>query len=153
MRLLVMALLVACVASACSFNNSSTASSARTSPSGSPLAAASGLLDAQVPMPRDFPADVPIFTGARLTAGAAFSSSGEVAWGMEWETLAPLNNVQAFYAKQLNQGDWTITFSNNTAEAFSATFSHRSNGHFGGTLAADVNGGVTKILMSLISPR
>jgi hypothetical protein len=117
------------------------------------MAPASGQLDAQVPMPPDFPTDVPIYKGARLTAGAAFTSAGQIAWGMEWETLASVANVQAFYAKQLNQGDWTITFSNNTAEAFSATFSHRSNGHFGGTLAADVNGGVTKILMSLISPR
>jgi hypothetical protein len=151
MRLLVAAWLVACAVSACSFNSSSTASSARTSPSGSPLAAASGLLDAQVPMPPDFPADVPIFTGARLTAGAGFTSNGEVAWGMEWEALAPLTNVHAFYAKQLNQGDWTVTFNSNTAEAFTAAFSRKSNAHFGGTLAGNASGGLTRILMSLVN--
>jgi hypothetical protein len=153
MRLLITAWLVVCVASACSFNGASTASAARTSPSGSPLASATGLLDAQVPMPPDFPADVPIFTGARLTAGAAFTSTGQIAWGMEWETLASVGSVQAFYAKQLNQGDWTITVNNSNADAFSAAFSRKTNAHFGGTLAGNANGGLTKILMSLVSPR
>ena len=130
------------------------ASSARGStPSGTPLAKASGPLAAQVPMPPDFPADVPIYTGARLTAGATFTSSGEVAWGMEWETLDSVTRVQAFYAKQLNQGDWTVNFSNNSSGSFAATYARRSDSHAGGTLAGNSTSGVTKILLTLVEPR
>jgi len=138
---------------ACGDHASSAASGARTSPSGSPLAKASGSLDAEVPMPSDFPPDVPIYKGARLTAGASFTSTGQVAWGMEWQTLDSVAKVQAFYGKQLNQGDWTITFKENSSAAFTAAFSRKSNSHFAGTLAANSDAGVTKILMSLVSPR
>ena len=130
------------------------ASSARGStPSGTPLAKASGGLGAQVPMPPDFPADVPIYTGARLTAGASFTSSGQTAWGMEWETLDSVAKVQAFYAKQLNQGDWTVHFTDSSGGSFAATYARKSNSHVGGTLAANSTSGVTKILLTLVSPR
>lgn len=153
MRLLASVWLVLCIAaSACSTHGSSVASSVRTTPSGSPLAQASGQLDAEVPMPSGFPSDFPIYTGARLTAGASFTSSGQIAWGMEWETLDPVAKVQAFYAKQLNQGDWTISFTGSSNGAFAATFSRRSNSHVDGTLASNSDSGVTKILLSLIYP-
>src|SRR5438552_19067389 len=122
------------------------------SPEPSPLARPSGQLDAEVSMPPGFPSDVPIYTKARLTAGASFVSSGQVSWGMEWETLDSVAKVQAFYAKQLNQGDWTVTLGNTTATSFAATFSRKSNSHEVGTLIADSGSGATKILMSLISP-
>jgi hypothetical protein len=117
-----------------------------------PLARPSGHLDAEVSMPPGFPADVPIYTKARLTAGASFVSSGQVSWGMEWETLDSVAKVQTFYADKLNQGDWTIKITASTAAAFAATFSRKSNGHVLGTLASNGGSGVTKILMSLISP-
>jgi hypothetical protein len=60
--------------------------------------------------------------------------------------------VQTFYASKLNQGDWTITITASTAPAFAATFSRKSNAHVLGTLASNGTSGVTKILMSLISP-
>lgn len=154
MRPLAIGLLVLGIAvAACSDNTSSVASGARTSPSSSPLAKASGALDAEVPMPSNFPPDVPIYKGARLTAGASFTSTGQVAWGMEWETLDAVASVQAFYAKQLDQGDWTINFKDQSATGFTAVFSRKSNSHTGGTLAATSDVGVTKILMSLVSPR
>jgi hypothetical protein len=153
-RALTVVLLAICVVvAACSDSGSSAATSARTSPSTSPLAKASGAFDAEVPMPPNFPPDVPIYTGARLTAGASCTSTGQVAWGMEWETLDPVAKVQVFYAKQLSQGDWTITVKDSPSGTFSAVFSRRSNSKFAGTLAANVDGGVTKILMSLVSPR
>lgn len=151
---LVLPLAVLLVA-ACSIGpGSGAASSARGSaPSGTPLAKASGALAAQVPMPADFPADVPIYSGARLTAGATFTSSGEVAWGMEWQTLDSVAKVQAFYAKQLNQGDWTVNFSNNSGGSFAATYARKSDSHAGGTLAGNSTSGVTKILLTLVEPR
>src|ERR1700686_1295780 len=84
---------------ACSQTAGTASSSARVSgaPAVTPLAAASGLLDAQVATPPNFPADVPIYPHARLTAGAPFASSGEVAWGMEWETVDAINPVASFY--------------------------------------------------------
>ena len=57
-------------ASACRLPGSSTgspASSARQAVTPSPV----GPLDAAVPTPAAFPADVPVYPGARLTAGAA----------------------------------------------------------------------------------
>jgi hypothetical protein len=129
------------------------ASPARTESPGTPLAKASGPLGAQVPMPRDFPADFPIYPGARLTAGASFASSGQVAWGMEWQTLDGVAKVQAFYTKELAQGDWTAKFSSNSSGSFAATYSRKSDSHVGGTLAANSTSGATKILLTLVSSR
>ena len=103
-------------------------------------------------MPSNFPADVPIYPGARLTAGASFESSGQVAWGIEWETADPVSRVQAFYARQMSQGDWSINFSSATNDRFAATFSRNSNSHATGTLVGDSGSGVTKILMSFKGP-
>jgi hypothetical protein len=118
----------------------------------SPQAHPAGKLDDQVPMPAGFPSDVPIYTKARLTAGASFSSSGQVAWGMEWQTVDALAKVQAFYADQLSKGDWTVQFTSTASDSFSATFKRKSNSQVQGTLKSTVSAGVTKILMSLVSP-
>jgi hypothetical protein len=108
-----------------------------------------GSLDAEVPTPAGFPTDVPIYTGARLTAGAAFTANGQTTWGMEWETLDTVDKVQAYYASKLSQGDWTVQISNVANGAFAATFSRKSNSKFAGILGADGTSGVTKISMSL----
>lgn len=120
-------------------------------PGGTPLAKASGGLDAQVPMPPSFPSDVPVYSNARLTAGASFTSTGQMAWGMEWETLDAAAKVQAFYVKQFGQGDWTLNPSTSTPGSFAATIARKSNSHDTGTLAINTEGGLTKILMSLTS--
>jgi hypothetical protein len=118
----------------------------------SPLARASGQLDAEVSVPSGFPGDVPVYTKARLTAGATFKSSGQVAWGMEWQTLDSVAKVQAFYADKMSQADWTITFTNKSTNNFSATFARRSNSNVQGTMGAGTASGVTRISMSLVSP-
>jgi hypothetical protein len=102
-------------------------------------------------MPAGFPPDVPIYTGARLTAGAAFAANGQTTWGMEWETLDTVDKVQAFYASKLSQGDWTIQISGVANGVFSGTFSRKSNSKFAGILGADGSSGVTKISLSLAS--
>ena len=102
-------------------------------------------------MPNNFPTDVPIYTGARLTAAATFSANGQTTWGMEWETLDGIDKVQAFYAGKLSQGDWNIQFSGTSNGAFSAIFKRKSNSSFAGILGADASSGVTKISMSLAS--
>jgi hypothetical protein len=106
-------------------------------------------LEAEVPMPAGFPPDVPIYTGARLTAGASFAANGVTTWGMEWETLDTVDKVQAFYASKLSQGDWTIQFSGNANGSFSAVFSRKSNSKFTGLVGADGSSGVTKVTLSL----
>jgi len=126
--------------------------SVSTSPTGTPLAKASGQLDAEVPMPPNFPTDMPVYPHARLTAGATFTSSGQVAWGMEWETLDGVDKVQSFYTTKLGQGDWTLKVSATSNGAFAATVSRKSNSHVEGSLAVVSDNGVTKILLSLISP-
>jgi hypothetical protein len=100
-------------------------------------------------MPAGFPADVPIYPGARLTAGAQFTSNGQTAWGMEWETLDSVAKVQAFYSTKLSQGDWQVQFSGTANGSFSAVFKRKSNSSVTGILGADGSSGVTKISMSL----
>jgi hypothetical protein len=118
----------------------------------SPLARPSGQLDVQVAVPAGFPDDVPVYTKARLTEGAKFSSSGQVSWGMEWQTLDSVGKVQAFYADKMNQGDWTITFTNKTSSAFSANFARKSNSSVQGTLGAGTGSGITRISLTLSAP-
>jgi hypothetical protein len=128
--------------------SSSTASSARlSSPSPSPTAVSK--LDPEVPTPVGFPSDVPIYPGARLTAGAQFTANGQTAWGMEWETLDTVAKVQAFYAGKLSQGDWNVQFSGTANGSFSAVFNRKSNNSVTGILGADGSSGVTKISLSL----
>jgi hypothetical protein len=150
-----LAALVSVLLLACSGGGGSTAS-VSASPVGtaepSPQAHPSGKLDDQVAMPEGFPADVPIYTKARLTAGAAFASSGQKAWGMEWQTADGVDKVRAFYADKLSHGDWTINFTDTASGSFSATFARKSNSQVQGTLKSNVSSGVTKILMSLVVP-
>ena len=103
-----------------------------------------------MPLPADFPADLPIYPGARLTAAAKFSANGETTWGMEWETLDGIDKVHAFYAARLSQGDWTIQFGGAVASAFAATFTRKSDAKVSGVLSADSSSGVTKISLSLL---
>ena len=103
-------------------------------------------------MPAGFPADLPVYPKARLTAGASFTSTGQVAWGMEWETTDDASRVHAYYAKQLSQGDWTLTVTNQTSgAAYAAVFARKSNPRDKGTLAINSASGVTAIALSFLS--
>lgn len=100
-----------------------------------------------------FPSDFPIYPHARLTAAAHFASTSQVAWGMEWQTVDPEPKVQAFYTKQLNQGDWNLAIASGGSNTFGGTFTRKSNSHAGGTIAAKMDAPrVTKILVSLVYP-
>src|SRR6202140_1659931 len=129
-------------ASACQLPGSSsgsTASSARQAPvTPSPV----GPLDTAVPTPAAFPADVPVYPGARLTAGAAFSANGVTTWGMEWETLDSVDKVKAFYTSKLGQGDWTIQLSGGAGGTFSPTVSRKNNSKHAGVIWGDGKLGV-----------
>ncbi|HXN77800.1 MAG TPA: hypothetical protein VN965_03380 [Candidatus Dormibacteraeota bacterium] len=145
-------IVVLVAASSCRIPGNAAASTPQPSSSSKATPSPAGPLDAEVPMPAGFPPDVPIYTGARLTAGAAFSANGQTTWGMEWETLDTVVKVQAFYASKLSQGDWTIQISGATNGAFAATFRRKSqtdNSKFAGIVGADRTSGVTKISLSL----
>jgi hypothetical protein len=138
-------------ASACSFGANSKASSARLA-SPSPKATTSPPKPGpEVAMPDGFPADVPIYPGAKLTAAAKFTSGSQTTWGMNWETLDSVDKVQAFYSAKLSQGDWNIQFKGSSATSFAATFSRKSNPRSSGILGADGSSGVTKISLSLVN--
>ena len=109
-------------------------------------------VDVEVTPPPGFPADVPVYPGARLTAAASFTSPGQVAWGMEWQTVDGVDKVQLFYKTKFSQGDWQITFNGSANQAFSATYSRKSNPKFGGLLGADGSSGITRITLSLAVP-
>src|SRR5260370_4124486 len=97
-------------ASACRLTGSRSGSTASSTRQSSVAPSPVGPLAAAVPTPPAFPADVPVYPGARLTAGAAFSANGVTTWGMEWETLDSVDKVKAFYTNKLAQGDWPIQF-------------------------------------------
>lgn len=103
-------------------------------------------------MPPGFPVDVPVYPKARLTAAAAFPGSAPTSWGMEWQTLDAVSKVYTYYSAQMNQGDWTIAFTSTTADTFVATFKRKSDNRVRGTLASNSAAGVTKILLSLVTP-
>lgn len=161
MRVLIAGLAVLLLGAGCShlpgLGHAAATASAKASPvptgaNGSPLAKASGTLDAEVPMPAGFPADVPVYPKARLTAGAFFNSTGEVAWGMEWETTDDPNKVKAFYLKQLNLGDWVLTVNNApSGPTLGGTFSRKSNTHDTGTIAVNADQGLTMIDLSFLT--
>lgn len=138
------------VAAACTTSNNKAASPGRTAPVRSPATA--DRLDPAATPPPGFPAEVPVYPGARLTAGASFTSPGQVAWGMEWQTLDGVDQVQAFYRMKLSQGDWQITFNGYANQAFSANYSRKSNSKVGGLLGADGSTGITRITLSLVVP-
>lgn len=146
MKVLVLALLGLLLAGACSQIPGFTAAS--------PSASASPpvQLDDAVPTPAAFPADLPVYPRARLTAAAAFNSAGQVTWGIEWETTDAATKVQAYYQNQLNQGDWKLAAGNApSGTAFAGTFARKSNSHDAGTIAINANAGVTLIALSFVS--
>src|SRR5258708_31602483 len=119
-------LIVALVgASACRLPGSPSGSTASSTRQASVAPSPVGPLDAAVPTPPAFPADVPVYPGARLTAGAAFSANGVTTWGMEWETLDSVDKVKAFYTNKLAQGDCTIHFTAGPHRTFRRTSTRR----------------------------
>ena len=148
-----LAVLALLLLGACSspLDRSASASPATTAKPTASAKPTTGKLHAQVPMPSDFPSDVPVYPGARLTAAAGFPTSVSTSWGMEWETLDSVGKVLAYYQQKMNQGDWTMKVSGSSQTAFSATFSRKSNPRVGGTVGANFNGGVTKIDLSLVT--
>lgn len=138
-------------ATACGGFGSKAVSPARTaSPAKSPVTG--DRLDPAAPTPPGFPADIPVYPGARLTAAALFTSSGQVAWGMEWQTLDGVDKVQAFYMTKFSQGDWQITLKGSTNQSFSGNYSRKSNSKVGGLLGADGSSGITRVTLSLVLP-
>jgi V8-like Glu-specific endopeptidase len=122
---------------------------AAATPAGTPLAKATGGLDAEVAMPSGFPSDVPVYPQARLTAGAQFASTGQVAFGMEWETKDGQTAVATYYQKEFNQGDWVLTVKDTTSSPWTATIARKTNSHDAGTLAIYNDSPVTVIALSL----
>jgi hypothetical protein len=147
-RTLAVGLTIAALAVAACGSNTPSDSASNGSPRAS-AGTAAGKLDPAVPMPSAFPSAIPIYPGARLTTQSSFSSNGQTTWGMTWETLDSSDKVQAFYAAQLNQGDWTTTFSGTTNGAFSSSFTSKTNSKVVGILGVDGTSGVTKISLAL----
>jgi hypothetical protein len=139
------------LASACADKPGTKASIARQASPSPKVTPSPSKLDPEVAMPDGFPTDVPIYPGARLTAAAKFTSSGQTTWGMNWETLDSVDKVQAFYSTKLSQGDWSIQFKGSSNASFTATFSRKSNPKSSGILGADGSSGVTKISLSLVN--
>jgi len=52
-------------------------------------------------MPNGFPSDFPVYTGARLTAAKQVLANGQTTWGVVWETLDGVDQVQSFYVSLL----------------------------------------------------
>ena len=128
---------------------SSPGSSLASQASPSTTVSANGNLDPPAQMPAGFPADVPVYPAARLTTGGNFTSNGTTTWGMNWETTDSTDKVDAFYAAQLSQGDWTTTGSFTSNGVYEATFSQKGTTKVAGVLEVDGNSGFTKVALAL----
>lgn len=132
------------IVAACGESSTDGSASATQSAPVSP-AATTGQLDPAVGMPAGFPADVPIYPGARLTKHSYITSNGIQAWNMVWETLDGTERVQAYYGPQLDKGDWSTVFSGTAGIAFNRRSDHRVHG----ILSVDRSSGVTRITLAL----
>ncbi len=132
-------------ASSNSSTNADSSGSSASSASGSQSSPGSVQLDPAVAMPVGFPSDFPIYKGARLTQQGQWKANGVTSWAMTWETVEPVERVGKWYESQLNQGDWTVTFSGATTGNFSLTFTRKSNDHVGGIVGVDGEAGITRI--------
>lgn len=103
-------------------------------------------------MPPGFPNDVPVYPKARLTAAAQFASTGEVTWGMEWQTAGPIDPVVAYYTKEFPLHDWTLTQTARSDTSWSATLARKSDSHVQGTITVNNDQNVIRIELSLVSP-
>jgi hypothetical protein len=134
------------VAVACSACGGTTAGSKGSTVSSSTRG--TGKLDPAVAMPSAFPADFPVYPGARLTQASEVTNNGQTTWGMQWETLDGVDAVQGFYVRRLNSGDWTISYNGSSGGNFSAIFSRRSNQKDAGILAVELESDVTRITLA-----
>ena len=110
-------------------------------------------LDPAVTLPSSFPADFPVYSGARPTEQVVLSSNGGTTWEVTWQTLDGVDKVQSFYTDALKSGDWTITFEGQTSGQYSATFTRKSNSKFTGLMSVDTTTkpGVTTVTVVLTS--
>ncbi len=139
-------LLIAATVMCSACGEATTASKGSASVSGAPPG--SGKLDPAVAMPSGFPADFPIYPGARLTQASQVTNNGRTTWGVQWETLDGVDAVQSFYVKRLNSGDWTLTSSGSSGGSFSAIFNRRSNQKDAGILAVELESDFTRITLA-----
>lgn len=96
-------------------------------------------------MPSNFPTDVPIYNGARLTQQAQIISNGKTTWTMGWETLDAVDPVGKWYQTALDQGDWTLTLNASSATGYVLQFTRKSDSNAGGSMGVDTENGYTKV--------
>jgi hypothetical protein len=103
-------------------------------------------MDPAVALPRDFPKDFPVYTGARPTFVGGDTSFGTTIFTINWETTDSIDQVYAWYQTSLGQGDWTITSKTAGADGDSISFARRSKSGCVGDLAISQRyPGVTQI--------
>ena len=127
---------------------SCSAPGAGAAPSATPLP--SDPLDPAVAIPSTFPADFPLYTGARPVK-VTYHTDGSIVWEIAWETLDGLNQVQPFYSQQLSEGNWSTSSEMSSDTQYTATFTHVTGVTWSGLLTVDTTSkqGVTKISVVL----
>src|SRR5438445_238056 len=93
-----------------------------------------------------------VYAGARITAAKQVLANGQATWGVVWETLDSVDQVQSFYVSKLNEGDWTLTYNGSSTGTFSAIVSRRSNQKDAGILTVESESKVTHIALALGLP-
>ncbi|TMD92767.1 MAG: hypothetical protein E6I73_01655 [Chloroflexi bacterium] len=111
-----------------------------------------GKLDGAVTMPNGFPSDFPVYPGSRLTAARQVLANGQTTWGVVWETLDGVDQVQNFYVNKLSDGDWMLTYNGSGSGTFSAIISRKSNQKDAGILTVESESNVTHIALALGVP-
>jgi hypothetical protein len=89
-----------------------------------------------VPTPASLPSDFPVYPGARLVFR---SPESEFELDLLWESLDSVDQVRAFYAGRLTQGDWTIFDQEFDNGVYYVYFARKSDGGYGGAVTAGIN--------------
>src|SRR5437660_1289187 len=145
--------LVLATAAACGGGNTGNATSKASSARSSPASVTpAGKLDGAVTMPNGFPSDFPVYPGSRLTAARQVLANGQTTWGVVWETLDGVDQVQNFYVNKLSDGDWMLTYNGSGSGTFSAIISRKSNQKDAGILTVESESNVTHIALALGVP-
>lgn len=92
------------------------------------------------------PSDFPVYP--EVVIESSYTSEGDKkAISVVWKTDANVSEVSAFYKKELENGDWTIT--SNIENANSSTYSFEKDNKFGFIGIGKGEGGVTIISVTI----
>jgi len=103
-------------------------------------------------MPRDFPGDFPLPSGATLDSSGSITAEGQQTFTLAWSTSASVADTRAYFENELKAKGWRITATTEVEGSVSIVFERGpadAEKKDGGYLAITTEEGKTKIVMWL----